>query len=441
MGLVVITSYIVFICVSCLWLFYVIRNTYLIILPGLKQLFMIFITHFCFMYIHLIHVLIRPAWQLNMASYFWDSQVLCHMYGRLGTFFGMVSLVLATLFGFCKVRVYVQFMDKPNCVCMQMRILSCILFLWIATCTLSVIRTNSNRHITNGVKLCFRYPDPWLVQTVAFLWFLINAYIMCFCIIKRNLLLEKFPDVSHQMRLNLYVIPGIFVSTFISRLIGWYYDSQHSDKQVGLFLRIMPVQMDNLLNNAVMYWFLYGNAKLDFLSRSETEAASLPGRLAVSKSRSRTPMQTPERHWVSLTGIHPVSMTLEEIFANDLQSLMVPTSMRRRQIGMFKNSWVELSKSSSRTVESDDDQETPTRYTLHYSSSKLRSQSYSERRLDTISTYSERRLEYEQKKEKKLNSERRQKTVLRIQNFFDKVSRNAETPELQLSSHSCTIEN
>ena len=107
MLLVIITSYIVFICVSCLWLFYVIRNTYLIILPGLKWLFMIFITHFCLMYIHLIHVLIRPAWQLNMASYFWDNQVLCHMYGRLGLFFAMVSLVLATLFGFCKVRVYV----------------------------------------------------------------------------------------------------------------------------------------------------------------------------------------------------------------------------------------------------------------------------------------------------------------------------------------------
>jgi len=434
-----VASYVVLILVSCAWLFHVIRNMYPIILPGLKSLFMTFVAHSCFMYFQLLHVLIRPAWQLNMASYFWDNKVLCHIYARLGTLFGTFSVFLATLFGFFKLRVYVQFLGKANCVRMQMRMLSFFLLVWVAFCILSVILTSSERRITDGVKMCFRYPDQWLITTLTLHWFFINAYIVCFCIVKRNSL-ETFPNISHQMRLNLFIIPLIFVTTFITRLIGVYYELQFSNKHVALFLRVMPVALDNLFNNVVMYWFLYGNAKLDFLSSPETEAVSLQRRFAISKSRSRTPMNTPERHWVSLTGMHPVSMTLEEIFENDLQSLMVPISMRKRQIAMFKNSWanVELSKSISRPLDSHDDREPPKVYKVRYSTSRGASQS---EHFDSISTYSERRFEYEQKKEKKMNCERRKKTVLRLQSFLDRGRRDVLYPEVQLPSHSGTVEN
>lgn len=332
--------WIVFAIVLCSWCIHLLRNGYVIILPGLRVLFVIFVTHLGYLYVQFFMTFARPAWSADQSAIYWKYPVLCHVYGRLSSFLGMASLIFSTLFGFCKIRVYAQISDKPEELTIQMSFLQFTIAIWIASCIVAVVMTGTGKIMVDDVRLCFEYPPAWSIFTVTVLWFVINCYIIYVCFKYRNLRHVAIPNLQHQMLLNIYIIPAIFFSTLFLRLVGIWYDSTNpTNADLKNFLRVMPPCVDNLLNSYVMYWFLYGKSQSRFLRRSTQSASPLedaPYRWSQSRSRSLSDMGN---RWVTFYGFHPVRMNNETIESHNLQHMIIPDEVRERQIVLYQSRW------------------------------------------------------------------------------------------------------
>jgi len=315
--------------ISIGWLLFVLWNVYFIVLPGTKRLYQIFIFHLFGHFLILFMFCFRPVWDLDMFPIYFRVPVLCHIYSRVSTFLGVVMIIPPTLFGYYKIKLYVQIAETGrDLLHWQVKLVAVGIISLFISIIIATITQDSGPHVKDGVRLCFKYAPGWNVLLITTLWFLVNTYITYVCIRFKDMLAEDIPQISRQMLLNVYVIPPLFLTTLIARFIPTMTDSSGSPA-FRHFMRIIPPVIDNLLNSFMMYWFLFGNANMAFLISEERPRGDDESE-ANSKSRSRSPSRL-DSTWISFTGTHPVRLDRDYIISHQLESLVVPQHVKLLQ--------------------------------------------------------------------------------------------------------------
>lgn len=353
-----IVIFFTFFVISWGWLVFVLLKIYAIIVPGLRKLFYIFIVHLVILYPMMILYLVRPVWTAGMAGIYHSVPILCHAHTRLGGICYVFSLYMPTLFNFCKIKFYFEVFGETSSTRMQSNVVFSLTILLLFFLLLGVIRSKSDPFIENDTRLCFKFPDFWVTAVLSILWFIVNAYTMFVSFRHRSKRHPLYPILEPQMKVNIYVVPVLFLSTAIARLLPVVvHYGNYGDMAFKTFTKTMPALVDHLLNSCVMYWFLFGNAEINFMLDENLTNTQNTRQIVDSRSRSRSPGSPEPEHWISFTGVHPVRLDEEFIFNNNLQSLIIPQHLQQRQKELYhqrqlwEKSWSsELSLSRHNTL-------------------------------------------------------------------------------------------
>ena len=95
----------IFFTISFFILVYIQRNTFFIVLPTLKPLYIVVLIHFTLFWIFMIMLAIRPIWQQDFQNSIWSSEISCQLFGRADMAIRQISAILVTIFGIYKVEV------------------------------------------------------------------------------------------------------------------------------------------------------------------------------------------------------------------------------------------------------------------------------------------------------------------------------------------------
>jgi len=343
--------------ISVCWLLFVLWNVYFIVLPGTKRLYQIFIVHLLGHFLILFIACVRPVWNLDMFPIYFRVPTLCHIYSRVSTFLGVFMIFPPTLFGYYKIKLYVQIAETGrDFLHRQEKLVAIGIMSLFISIILATITQDSGPHLKDGVRLCFKYAPGWNVLLITTSWFLVNTYITYVCIRFKDMLGQHIPQISRQMLLNVYVIPPLFLTTLIARFIPTLTDSCGSP-ELRHFMRIVPPVIDNLLNSFMMYWFIFGNANMAFLV-SEERTIGEDESDGNSKSRSRSPSRY-DANWISFTGTHPVRLDRDYIISHQLESLVIPEHVKLLQRKHYnkrlcKQMYGHYKNESSTTIDTDE---------------------------------------------------------------------------------------
>jgi len=284
----------------------------------------------------IILYLIRPIWTSGMAPIYHNFPIFCHIHTRLGSCCYVLSIFMPTLFNFFKIEFYFEVFGTTRNSKMEISIvwsLTIILFFFLC---LGVVRSKSAPFIEKNTLLCFKLPDFWITASISFLWLIVNGYTMLVSFRNWSESHPLYPTLEPQMKVNAYVVPGLCLSTAFARLFPILVDyGNFGDMGFRTFTKTMPAVLDHLLNSCVMYWFLFGNAEIHFM-QEETPSNNGKEYIADSRSRSRSWTRSPEQvQWISFTGAHPVKLDEKYIYENNLQSLIIPQHMQRKQKQLY----------------------------------------------------------------------------------------------------------
>ena len=83
-----------------------IRNSFHIVLDGLKSAYHIWRLHLIFLILEYIVLYVRPVWQTEPASYIYGNTTICFFWVYMCSFFFIISSFLVTLFAFTKAKIY-----------------------------------------------------------------------------------------------------------------------------------------------------------------------------------------------------------------------------------------------------------------------------------------------------------------------------------------------
>jgi len=313
-----------------IWLYWTVMKSYFIILPKMELLFLMFVFHLVCNISHSFLYVLRGAWKPDTSCFIFENDFLCHVYGRLVIAANLFMTISPTLFGYYKTKIYAQVLD--NCWLRNtMAALKVLIAMWLLSLILNILLMDSGPFLFEGVKMCFKYPPAWIANSNAALWFIVNGFTTYFSI-------RYYPSsdgnhdqasvIKEQMRWNMFVIPPMFCITFFSRVIGlWYADTHIEDKQIRLFFMTMPPTFCELVNSVVMHRFLFKFSGQDWsqiIDRSEDGCSKR------SESRSRSPCSSDQ--WVGFYGAHPVRLDYAYIRDHNLESLIIPEHLWRRQV-------------------------------------------------------------------------------------------------------------
>jgi len=338
---------------SWIWILYVLRNSYVIIVPGLKKLYIIFILHTWTLIFWILFFFLRPVWTRNVATFYFDHPWICHLVFRTAAFSTVTSAFLQSLFGFYKILFYKEVF--PSDFKIRYNALKALLvafFLFSLTIPLTVktfpFKTDNTRH-------CMKNAPDVLFLICSCLWLLINSYTTYVSFLYYRLRDSAGDMLKRQIYLNMYIIPSIVFTSILARVVGLGYILdrlyQPNDETVRIFARMLPLVLDNFINNMFMYWFLFGSMETTFMTIDSSTSSST--RLSGSRSRSYS---SENLLWISITGAHPVCMDADWVFQNGLESLILPDDLRRQQWSLRQRGFL-CQSSSDDIAEFDEMQE------------------------------------------------------------------------------------
>jgi len=316
---------------NLIWLYWIVMKSYFIILPRMKLLFVMFLFHLVCHFSSSVLFLLRGAWNPDTSSFIFENDFLCHVYGRLLCATHIFMLISPTLFGYYKTKIYAQVLDN-SWLRNTMAALKVLIAMWLLSLILNILLMDSGPFLFEGVKMCFKYPPAWIANSNAALWIIVNGFTTCFSI-------RYYPSsegnhdqasvIKEQMRWNMFVIPPMFFITFFSRVIGlWYADAHVEDKQLRLFFMTMPPAFCELVNSVVMHRFLFKFSGQNWSKIIDSHGSEDGWKR--SESRSRSPCSSDQ--WVGFYGAHPVRLDYAYIRDHNLESLIIPEHLWRRQV-------------------------------------------------------------------------------------------------------------
>jgi len=330
--------FIVLASITFLWLLYVARNAYFIVLPGLKHSFYIWLIHLVYMTLVCTSGIVRPAWTTEMSQVAFDSPFLCHFFGRFYSSITAFTSYSVTTYGFSKVKLYMT-LARNKTLCLKALYIS--LFLGIilngVVVLLCFITVKSGQTMENGYRFCVTINPIWVMakyfEVVCYIF--LNIVIIGIFFKFRNLRDDSVPDLHNQMLINLYVVPFLFGTTIFIHLANIVIvPNTIKTKDTGVVFYLLSNMVDNLLNNMAMYWNIFGTINKDFYDDDDFDISEELREIDLDDIAEMK--QVTGYVWVCLPGAHPLKVKSSVVIQNGLQSHIIFKEKRLRQIKKYR---------------------------------------------------------------------------------------------------------
>jgi len=347
---VAFTAFIVLSSITCIWLLYVARNAYFIVLPGLRQPFFIWLTHLIYMILVLVFGIIRPSWDAEMSKLAYNSSFLCHFLGRLFSSVTAFSSYFVTTYGFSKVKLYMMLArDKTLCLTSLYTSLSIGVVLNGLVVLICFVTVNSGPTMENGYRFCTTFRPVWQIakyMEVIFYIFL-NVFTIGIFYKFRKLRDDSVPGLHSMMIINLYVVPFLFGTTIfihLSNIVFFPVAERGGFPDSAVTFYLLSNLFDNLLNSMGMYWNIFGTINMDFLDEdfddmdisAELRELEAGGGNTLASESNDTRIPRAGYVWICLPGAHPLKVKSSIVIQNGLESHVIFKEKRLRQIKKYR---------------------------------------------------------------------------------------------------------
>jgi len=252
MYLLIVIFCIVFLGNLC-WYVFVFRNSYAIITPGLKPIYNVFIVHLISTLIFLVLATIGPV-----LSTYWNTDALCHIYGKYIGCILTFHHFLITLFSYSNIQLYDE-LSRGRFFCYKCASVfgSVGMFLWCIVMVVQVIVSDSGPAYSNGTTVCFE-PNKYYYTTCVLSFLLLvllnTMFIVVICVFGDGGEYD-IPELKYQLRINKTIVPLIWSSTVFSYIAFLVMAPNLGNNGVWILFWSF---VDNILNSMVMYWAIFG---------------------------------------------------------------------------------------------------------------------------------------------------------------------------------------
>jgi len=345
-------AFVILTIITIFWVVYVASNMFCIVLSGLFPVFCIWIIHLMVTILTLFVCFVRAPWNQDEPDFIFKTPLLCVAMGfylhNMTAFMGL----LTTIFGFTKVKIYLTLTDSTFCMQISYRLLRVALFFYGVAVLARMLSTDAGPLIFEGIHLCSNpHADAFqqcTMLTIMFLFIFLNSSFIRIFFKFRNLQHDSIPELSSQMKTNLYIIPFIFFTTVILALLTLTFTavttSEGTDDYSPTYFIYTSI-IDNLLNNMAMYWNIFGKFRTgthDFFDNSRLFFNESRDIHSVEMSWSNNAVvfsdaqHLPPYVWISLPGAHPLRVKNTVVVENDLEEYIIFEKRRLKQIRRYR---------------------------------------------------------------------------------------------------------
>lgn len=243
---------------------------------------------------------------------------------------------LVTAFGYTKVKMYLKLTDSTfykNCT---YRFLGGLLIIYGSAVLARFISTEAGQEEFKGVRLCTTPHIGGLEFLILLLFLSLNVSFLMIFYRLQDSQHESIPGLIPQMKLNLIVMPFIFLTTVILVTMNMIWVVQ--TKGYSPLFYLISTLIDNLVNNAVMHWSLFGNFQSEeflddaqLITRQDSEEIS-SSRMAVFSGDEYLPAYV----WLSLPGAHPLKVKSSVVVDNGLEEYIIFEQKKIEQIRRYR---------------------------------------------------------------------------------------------------------
>jgi len=317
---------------------YIHRNSYGIVVLGLRNLYFIFVLHSIIVTLYSgVVCSILPLWSdtWHDRQFIYSNKTSCQILGMILTFTFTFLNFLVALFGYFKIQFYKTFYNNRQQRSL-FRFIEIILVCWffIQMPGRLIVFDSDLRD-----EQCFYKVNAIAAFFIVLMYaFFIVVHIVIFYLTwkLRNVENEDFPRLRIQIKLNLFVVPVMFISSII--LHGFAQIWIHSGGKNPVQYLLLSSVSDQIINSMIMYVTIYVDDTwaiasfldlgfVDFLSPQESSLPSFPYEKKIKE----------EKFWIQVPGGHPIQAGWEEVDQHDIWSNVISDSSRINQSKKYAN--------------------------------------------------------------------------------------------------------
>jgi len=321
-------------CILVCWIIYVVRNSFQIILPGLKSSYYIFFFHLALLILTIV-LIVSSFITFKLLSF--DSvRFACWMWPRFVHLIVSVIWYSVTMFGYQKAKIYFQMYIPRFQAFFSIFVHYVGVFLYIGlVCSMKTRRYRQGGYLFQAcVKQHGVYHMMFLLCIIHYL--ICNLVVLYVILHYAKPIRKSLQSLEPQFQINekfvpLFVLSDIFVMLILCTVYLSANKRFPGDTCFTIFWSMFF--LDTLLNNAIMHYTVF--AHVEFIHGEQRIRALMEPRDLVTFEESEE-LESERFYWIALPGLQPIQVSEELVRDNDLWDHVVTDANVLLQIERFK---------------------------------------------------------------------------------------------------------
>lgn len=274
----------------CAWFLFVlctasynnIKNT------GLQNMFYTFIVHSIHLFISVLTIIISGPWSMSVPVSVWDSKYGCHLLARSKLINSSLHVFLLSLFGYVKVSIPLKATETNMHGTMMFikHAIHCTLYLWTLVIFGKGIFVPTGSYATDSgmrtcVKIALLLKVFWGVEISLFIF---ATVMICYLYTLVEVAVDNDLHLHSTLKFDKRIIPSKFFLTIIVFMILAIMQKT-GPQQMDVFTRFCfanSVILDEMMNNILMYYCIYGRNIEYFASTDEDNDSEFSETFSIS---------------------------------------------------------------------------------------------------------------------------------------------------------------
>jgi len=325
----------------CVWVAYVYRNSYQIILPGLQNAYIIWVIHFYISIFQIFALFLRPVWTPHPRDFIFEEPIVCKIWGRTLLFIIAMQTFFITAFSGEKVQLYLKFYSCSS----LSKVFKTSVWLGLLPNIGICIFYQSGPSIKNGQKRCGEIDRmAQLCFSLSYLhWIVMNCIMVCIFRCSKQFTNGSFPSLELQVRINKKLLPLMFVTSVF--LFSFFVIHQFFERNHWIvFSFSLCHAFDAIFNSMLMHYTLFGHVgflekkdeiRTRFKMMMDAKMRRLDEELADSDISGSCDLIG--YYWVEFPASHPVEMSYRTVKDEDLWDYVISDRRMLHQIEMCQS--------------------------------------------------------------------------------------------------------
>jgi len=315
-----------------LWIFYVSKHSFEIVLPGLRSFFRIWVLHLCNLVVTIvIFATILP----HVHDFLLGQEWFCLIFPRIWRITFSINFYSVTIFTYQKAKMYFE-MFASRFERFFSRFVHYVGMLLYIT---SVLFTKSITDVKNEDE-DLRLP-AFFVLLCAIHYLICNGVVVCIILRYSQKIKENLPAWEPQFEITERFLLLLIYSDFVIFLVPIIFITISTvaatniinlTNTIVLSITWIIVFLDSVLNNAIMHYTVF--AHVQYIDEEQAIRAAIendPDHIVEESEEAE------ERfYWISLSGLQPIRVSENLVRENDLWNHVITDAKMLQQIERFK---------------------------------------------------------------------------------------------------------